>query len=73
MKTIVKNGLVITFIHEGYHSIKMKYADVLIEDGLFADIQEEIRDASAEVIDAQGRWVLPGRRLTWSNRLWCIK
>ena len=30
MKTIVKNGLVITFIHEGYHSIKMKYADVLI-------------------------------------------
>lgn len=60
MKTIVKNGLVITFIHEGYHSIKMKYADVLIEDGLFADIKEEIRDNSAEVIDAQGMWVLPG-------------
>ena len=37
MKTLVKNGLVITFIHEGYHSIKMKYADVLIEDGAFLE------------------------------------
>ena len=52
MKTIVKNGLVITFIHEGYHSIKMKYADILIKDGLFADIKEEITDPEAEIIDA---------------------
>ena len=54
MKTLVKNGLVITFIHEGYHSIKMKYADVLIEDGAFLDIREEIADSEAEVVDAQG-------------------
>ena len=60
MKTLVKNGLVITFIHEGYHSIKMKYADVLIEDGAFLDIREEIADSEAEVVDAQGRYVLPG-------------
>ena len=60
MKTLVKNGLVITFIHEGYHSIKMKYADVLIEDGAFLDIREEIADSEAEVVDAQGLWVLPG-------------
>ena len=60
MKTLVKNGLVITFIHEGYHSIKMKYADVLIEDGAFLDIREEIADSEAEVVDAQGRCVLPG-------------
>ena len=60
MKTIIKNGLVITFIHEGYHSIKMKYADILIKDGLFADIKEEINDPEAEIIDAKGKWVLPG-------------
>ena len=60
MRTLVKNGLVITFIHEGYHSIKMKYADVLIEDGLFADIKEEIHDPDAKIIDAEGKWVLPG-------------
>lgn len=60
MKTIVKNGLVITFIHEGYHSIKMKYADILIENGLFADVREEICDPDAKIIDAKGKWVLPG-------------
>lgn len=60
MKTIIKNGLVITFIHEGYHSIKMKYADILIENGLFAEIKEEICDPDAEIIDAKGMWVLPG-------------
>lgn len=60
MKTLVKNGLVITFIHEGYHSIKMKYADLLAEDGVILDVREEIRDDTAEVVDAQGLWVLPG-------------
>lgn len=60
MKTIIKNGLVITFIHEGYHSIKMKYADVLIENGVFQEISECIGDAGARIIDAKGLWVLPG-------------
>ncbi len=59
-KLLIKNGLVITFIHEGYHSIKMKYADILIEDGKFLDIREEISDASAQVIDAKNLWVMPG-------------
>ena len=59
-KLLIKNGLVITFIHEGYHSIKMKYADILIEDGKFLDIKEEISDASAQVIDAKNLWVMPG-------------
>lgn len=61
MKTLVKGGLVISFIHEGYHSIKMKYADLLIEDGVFTDIRETIPASAAdEVLAAAGKWVLPG-------------
>lgn len=61
MRTLVRNGLVISFIHEGYHSVKMKYADLLIENGAFADIRESIPASAAdEVIDAAGKWVLPG-------------
>lgn len=59
MKTTIKNGLVITFINEGYHSIKMKYADILIEDGRFAKICESLPE-EGEVIDAAGKWILPG-------------
>jgi cytosine/adenosine deaminase-related metal-dependent hydrolase len=59
MKTTIKNGLVITFINEGYHSIKMKYADLLIEDGIFAKISECLPD-EGEVIDTSGKWILPG-------------
>lgn len=59
MKTTIKNGLVITFINEGYHSIKMKYADILIEDGRIAKICEALPD-EGEVIDAAGKWIFPG-------------
>lgn len=58
-KTVIKNGLVITFIHEGYHSIKMKYADLLLEDGRIAAIAEAL-PAEGQVIDAKGKLVLPG-------------
>lgn len=59
MKTTIKNGLVITFINEGYHSIKMKYADILIEDGRIAKICEALPE-EGEVIDAAGKWIFPG-------------
>ena len=60
MRTLVKGGLIVTFIHEGYHSIKMKYADLLIEDDTILDIREEIADGTAHRVDAHGLWVLPG-------------
>lgn len=59
-RTVVKNGLVITFIHEGYHSIKMKYADLLLEDGRIAEVAEQLPAGGANVLDAQGKLVLPG-------------
>lgn len=63
MKTIIKNGLIITFIHEGYHAIKMKYGDIVIEDGLIAQVTEDAGagcSQSAEIIDASGKIVMPG-------------
>lgn len=63
MKTIIQNGLVVTFIHEGYHSIKMKYGDILIEEDRIVEISENIgadADGEVRIIDAKGKIILPG-------------
>lgn len=63
MKAIIKNGLIVTFIHEGYHAIKMKYADILIEDDRILEISESISAVETDteyILDASGKMVLPG-------------
>lgn len=63
MKTVIKNGLIVTFIHEGYHAIKMKYGDILIEGDRIRDVRETIQEEESDnvrIIDAKGKMVLPG-------------
>ena len=50
MKLLVKNGILPEY----------GKCDLLVEDGLIAKIAPSIEDADAEVIDAQGQYVLPG-------------
>ncbi|MDR1061089.1 MAG: amidohydrolase family protein [Clostridiales bacterium] len=56
---LIKNGLIFTFIHEGYHALKLREADLLIEDGCIAKIASGIT-ASCDALDAEGSLVLPG-------------
>lgn len=53
MKTIIKNGTIVS----DTESIK---TDILIEDGRIKETAPGIEDAGAEVIDADGKLVLPG-------------
>lgn len=53
MKKLIKNGTVVS----GAGSRK---ADVLIEDGVIARVEENIEAADAEVIDASGKLLFPG-------------
>lgn len=53
MRTLVKNGRIVTAVDD-------YSADVLIVDGVIAQIARNITDPEAEVIDAAGRMVLPG-------------
>jgi dihydropyrimidinase len=53
MRTLVKNGRIVTAVDD-YH------ADLLIVDGTIAEIARGITDREAEVIDANGRMVIPG-------------
>lgn len=53
MKYLIKNGKT---INEG----KIVVQDVLIEDNLITKIDKDISDASATVIDAAGKYVIPG-------------
>jgi dihydropyrimidinase len=53
MRTLVKHGRIVTAVDD-YH------ADVLIVDGVIAQIARDITDPEAEVIDAAGRMVIPG-------------
>lgn len=50
MKLLVKNGILPEY----------GKCDLLVEDGLIAKIAPSIEDADAEVIDANGQYVLPG-------------
>ena len=53
MKTLIRNGRIITAVDD-YR------ADVLIEDGRVTLIGETLAIEADKVIDAKGRWVIPG-------------
>ncbi len=53
MRTLIKNGRIVTAVDD-YH------ADVLIVEGKIAQIGRGLSDRQAEVIDANGRMVIPG-------------
>ena len=53
MKTLIRNGIVVT-------EQTMWKADVLIGDGKILQVAENICDPEAEVIDAGGKYILPG-------------
>lgn len=53
MKKIIKNGTIVT-ASDTYK------ADLLIENGKIALIGQDLTDSTAEVVDAEGRYVFPG-------------
>ena len=53
MKKLVKNGMLCT--ESGVYE-----ADLLIEDGVIREIGTGLSDAEAEVVEAKGKYVLPG-------------
>ena len=53
MRTLVKHGRIVTAVDD-YH------ADILMVDGVIAQIARDIMDPEADVIDAAGRMVIPG-------------
>ena len=53
MKTLIKNGRVVTAVDD-YR------ADILIEDGTVSLIGKEINVEADKVIDASGKLVIPG-------------
>lgn len=53
MKKLVKNGMLCT--ESGVYE-----ADLLIEDDVIREIGTGLADEEAEVVDASGRYVLPG-------------
>ncbi len=55
MRLIIKNG----FFYDG-KSIKGEKLDILIEDGLISEIGSELNPTGCDVIDAEGRAVIPG-------------
>ena len=54
MSKLIKGGFVVTVTGEGF------IGDVLIEDGKIAKVGKNIKSKNAEVIDATGKYVLPG-------------
>ena len=53
MKKLVKNGMLCT--ESGVYE-----ADLLIEGGVIREIGTGLSDAEAEVVEAKGKYVLPG-------------
>jgi dihydroorotase len=53
MKVLIKNG---TIINEN----KVQELDILLENDLIIKIGEDISSNEAQVIDAQGKWIIPG-------------
>ena len=56
---LIKNGTVFTYIHEGYHALKLRRADVLVENGVISKIAAEI-NTDCEQLEAEGCMLLPG-------------
>ena len=53
MKLLIKNASV---VNEG----KIQELDILIENQLISKIASDISDLSAKIIDASGKYILPG-------------
>ncbi len=53
MKTVIRNGRIVTAVDD-------YYADILIEDGQVSMIAKSIELEADRVIDATGRLVIPG-------------
>ena len=53
MKRIIRGGTIVT-------DSTVFAGDILVEDGKIARVAERVESADAEVIDAAGRYVLPG-------------
>lgn len=53
MKFLIKNGTV-------FNENKISTCDILIENDLIVKIAGDISDKSAQVIDAQNKWIIPG-------------
>ena len=56
---LIKNGMVYSYIYEGYHALKLQMADVYIKDGLIVEIKPDV-NKGCDVLDASGCLVLPG-------------
>ncbi|PYG89912.1 dihydroorotase [Ruminiclostridium sufflavum DSM 19573] len=55
MKLLIKNGQII----DGKAGIE-KISDILIDDGIIAEIEEDIDSSGCEIIEAKGMYVVPG-------------
>ena len=56
---LIKNGMVYTYIYEGYHAIKQREADVFIKDGSIEEVAPDI-NRDCDTLDATDCLVLPG-------------
>ena len=56
---LIKNGMPFTYIHEGYHALKLRHADILIENGIITKIAANIT-ADCQTLDATDCMLLPG-------------
>ena len=54
MQTLIQNVKILM------HDNETEFMDVLVEDGKIKDIQKHIENFDKEVIDAQGKLLLPG-------------
>ena len=53
MKTLIKNG---TIVNEG----RIEQKDILISDGKILKIGSDLSEENAKIIDAKGKYILPG-------------
>ena len=53
MKKLIKNCKIVT-------SEKIIEGNILIEDGIIKDLKPNLKSSSAETINAQGKYILPG-------------
>jgi 5-methylthioadenosine/S-adenosylhomocysteine deaminase len=67
-RTLIKGGYVVTL---DQHLGELVAGDVLIEDGVIADVAPSIRESNAELVDARRKLVMPGlidtHRHTWET------
>lgn len=59
-KLLIKNVQTMTFFNDGYNAIKILPADVLIENGKIKEIDRNLNDADAQVVDGGGKLCVPG-------------